>query len=447
MKEEFKLRFDQLSKIKETQSAKIGRGMDFEKLINDVFDNEGILLKRSYHTSDNKAEQIDGAIELLNRIILFEVKWVESGLAASDLYAFIGKIENKLIGTLGLFISKEELSENFVNSLSKGRRRNILLLHGKDIQLLFSGDLFLKDYLSYCIRRYSFDNIVHYDASSFLQSQKKVAELYKLETEVPSFNTENIRNSLRILITDERVEEYIIDLELQKLTPDEKVYLAKYLLEKYPKYYDASMSTLFSKKNRNQFSNMRYALSELVIQKDVLNPIVEIYFALYCASANERYLEDFLWESFRKGYETLGNSNKFQNALYENFKRIKGDYDKENMLTKVIEEIWPSIDEELQKKFLWKYLEIFFSGRKDKYDQKRFARALITSKKYIPIIKEWIETRIKEEFENTELSVDDIPNEAKYFARYYNELMTAIDLDETTWHKYITELCEAHLKE
>ncbi len=161
MKTEFKERFNNLLKIKETQTAKIGRGQDFEKLINDIFEDEGILLKRSYQTSDNKAEQIDGAIEILNRIILFEVKWVESGLAASDLYAFIGKVENKLIGTLGLFISKEELSDNFVNSLSKGRRRNVLLFHGNDIQILIDGDLSLIDYFSYCIRRYSFDNIIH----------------------------------------------------------------------------------------------------------------------------------------------------------------------------------------------------------------------------------------------------------------------------------------------
>lgn len=444
MKEEFKQRYDQLLKIKETPSAKIGRGTDFEKLINDVFEDEGLLLKRSYHSSDNMAEQIDGAIELLNRIILFEVKWVESGLAASDLYAFIGKVENKLIGTLGLFISKEELSDNFVNSLSKGRRRNVLLFHGNDIQLLFAGDLSLTDYLSYCIRRYSFDNIMHYDASSFVKSQKLVESSRSKPDLLPS-KTESIKNILGILFTDDRVAEYIVDLELKKLTLEEKGQLANYLLEKYPHFYDAFIS-LLSKRNRNQFSNMHYALSELVKQKEVTNRIVDNYYELYFGSVNERYLQEFLWESFRSGYETLKDKDRFQNTLYENLTKIIGNYDKENLLSKVIKDIWPTIDKDLQNKFVYEYLEIFFSDRKDQYDQKRFARELITTSKYMPIFKQWIETKIKVEIASAELTMADIPNEVKYFARRYKEMMIALALDESAWHTYITELYKAQLK-
>jgi hypothetical protein len=444
MKEDFKQRFKQLLKIKETPSAKIGRGTDFENLINDVFEDEGILLKRSYHSSDNKAEQIDGAIELLNRIILFEVKWVESGLAASDLYAFIGKVENKLIGTLGLFISKEELSDNFVNSLSKGRRRNVLLFHGNDIQLLFAGDLSLTDYLSDCIRRYSFDNIMHYDASSFVKSQKFV-ESSRSEPDLPPSNTESIKNILGILFADDIVVEYIVDFELKKLTLEEKGQLANYLLEKYPQFYDAFISSL-SKRNRNQFSNMHYALSELVKQKEVTRRIVDKYYELYCGSVNERYLQEFLWESFRSGYETLKDKDRFQNTLYENLKGIIGNYDKENLLSRVIKDIWPTIDKELQNKFVYEYLEIFFSDRKDRYDQKRFARELITTNKYMPIFKQWLETKIKVEIASTELTVADIPNEVKYFARRYKEMMFALALDESAWHTYITELYKAQLK-
>ena len=89
-KQQFYIRYKKLLKVKDTKTAKIGRGQDFEALINDVLEDENILLKRSYHTRDNRSEQIDGAIEILNRVILFEVKWVEKNLAASELYAFLG---------------------------------------------------------------------------------------------------------------------------------------------------------------------------------------------------------------------------------------------------------------------------------------------------------------------------------------------------------------------
>lgn len=449
MKKELKDRFANLQKVKETQTAKIGRGLDFEVLINDVFEDEEILLQRSYHTSDNKSEQIDGAIEVLNRIILFEVKWVESGLAASDLYAFIGKIENKLIGTLGLFISREELSSNFVNSLSKGRRRNVLLLHGNDIELLFTGDLSLKDYLTYCIRRYSFDNIIHYDALSFVQSQKKQAVLNKHDQESTTRDTENIKSILKMLLSDNRVEEYTIDLELQKLKRDEKRHLASYLLERYPKYYDAYISALFSKKQRNQFSNFRYALTELVKQKEILNHLVDKYYELYCESANERYLEDFLWEPFKHGYESLKDKIKFQKTIYKNFNKILGDYDKENLLTNVIKYIWTTIAKDIQDKFVNEYIEIYFSSRKDKFDQKRFAQELLFAKNkaHVPVIKKWIESKIKEEIESAELDVSDIPNEVYYFTRGYNDMAIILDLDETSWQKHITKLFKANLKQ
>jgi Restriction endonuclease len=127
MQEEYSKRYENLLKVKGTRRAKIGRGQEFEVLINDILEDEGILLKRGYHVSDNKSEQIDGAIEIHNRTILIEVKWVKKNLAASELYAFIGKVENKLSGTLGLFISKNKLSNNFIKSIVKGRKRRIIL--------------------------------------------------------------------------------------------------------------------------------------------------------------------------------------------------------------------------------------------------------------------------------------------------------------------------------
>lgn len=442
MEAKFKDRFANLLEIKETQTAKIGRGQDFEALINDVFEEEGLLLKRSYHTSDNRSEQIDGAIEVLNRIILFEVKWVESGLAASELYAFIGKVENKLIGTLGLFISKERLSDNFVNSLSKGRRRNVLLLHGCDIDLLFSENLSLKEYLAHCIRRYSFDNILHYDALSFLKNKHNADALNKQDQKDLLNDTENIQALLKMLLKDDKVEEFAIDLELQKLKPNEKSHLASYFLYKYPKFYDAYISSILSNKARKIFHNFKYALSELVKQREVVSNTVEKYYELYCDSKNEQYLDEFLWVTYKNGYERLQDKIRFQLAIYTNFKNILGNYDKENMLTKVIEDIWTMLDKDIQSKFVIEYIDIFFSDRRDGFDQKRFARKLLLGKNadYHSVINQWIESKVKEEIEYAELTLEDIPKQVKYFIRRYNDMDTVLDIDEIALCRKVTRL-------
>ncbi len=445
MKREFRNRFNELLKIKETNTAKIGRGRDFETLINDIFEDEGILLKQSYQTSDNKSEQIDGAIELLNRIILFEVKWVESGIASSELFAFIGKVENKLDGTLGLFISKEELSDNFIQAITKGRKRNVLLLHGEDISILFKGRFSLKEYFEYCIRRYSYDNIIHCPVSTFIDEKNKADELRKSKPVFSTSNTNSIEKILEIIFSDNKVEEHKIDIKIDKLSFDEKGQLALYLLEKYPKYYDAYISSLFSKRNRNQFGNIKYTLSEAISQKDVTDHIFKKYYEVYSVSMNEMYLSDFLWESFKKYYDKLKDKDRFNSALYNNFKEIVGSYDKENMLTRVIRDIWDFIGKELQEKFLYEYLDIFVSSRSAGYEQKEFARALINKKEYNDTLKKWIKSKIKEETELEVLSVEDLDNEVKYFSRHYNDMMYALDFDETAWHKFIRKEYKVYL--
>ncbi|MNU76017.1 hypothetical protein D3C71_655600 [compost metagenome] len=174
MNQKFIDRFHALEKIDQLdQNAKQNRGIQFENLMHDVFTNEGILLKKGFHTADNRSEQIDGAIEVWNRVLLVEVKWVEKNLAASDLFAFIGKIENKLQGTLGLFISRNELSENFISAIKSGRKKNIVVFHGEDVNQLFRPDsVSFTDYLEHCLKLFSYDNIAHYPYKYYMEELK-----------------------------------------------------------------------------------------------------------------------------------------------------------------------------------------------------------------------------------------------------------------------------------
>lgn len=82
------IELDELPKILGREDAK-KRGIQFEKLALELFEAEKMVKKKSYHTSDNRSEQIDGALYVDGTRALLEVKWVSSGLAASELYAFL----------------------------------------------------------------------------------------------------------------------------------------------------------------------------------------------------------------------------------------------------------------------------------------------------------------------------------------------------------------------
>src|SRR4051812_15027132 len=89
-------------RIQKARAAKQRRGYDFERLLNALFLIERLDPRTSFKPD---GEQIDGSIYLDGRIYLVEAKWHAEPLPASTLYQFKGKIDGKLAGTIGLFIS------------------------------------------------------------------------------------------------------------------------------------------------------------------------------------------------------------------------------------------------------------------------------------------------------------------------------------------------------
>ena len=78
------------------------RGYEFEKLISDVLKRDGLFPHSSYKI---KGEQIDGSFILGDRVYLLEAKWHKKEMTASDIYEFKGKVDGKLVGTIGIFVS------------------------------------------------------------------------------------------------------------------------------------------------------------------------------------------------------------------------------------------------------------------------------------------------------------------------------------------------------
>lgn len=94
------------------------RGYEFERLLNKLF----VFDQLEPGTDCRPAgEQIDGSIYLDGRTYLLEARRHADPLAASTLYQFKGKVDGKLAGTIGTFISMSGYAADAVDALVLGK--------------------------------------------------------------------------------------------------------------------------------------------------------------------------------------------------------------------------------------------------------------------------------------------------------------------------------------
>lgn len=108
------------------------RGYEFEKLISDVLKRDGLFPHSSYKI---KGEQIDGSFILGDRVYLLEAKWHKKEMTASDIYEFKGKVDGKLVGTIGIFVSISGFSTDSIDALTYGKEINIILFDQNDFEM------------------------------------------------------------------------------------------------------------------------------------------------------------------------------------------------------------------------------------------------------------------------------------------------------------------------
>ncbi|MGW5471525.1 restriction endonuclease [Streptomyces chartreusis] len=82
-----------------------------------------------------KGEEIDGSFGLDGRIYLLEAKWHGSPLPASSIYQFRGKVDGKLVGTVGVFVSMSDYSTEAVEAVRIGKVLNVILFGPDDIEV------------------------------------------------------------------------------------------------------------------------------------------------------------------------------------------------------------------------------------------------------------------------------------------------------------------------
>lgn len=364
----------------------IKRGANFEQLVLDLFKINNLLFKGSYHTYDQKSEQIDGAVKIGNIRALLEVKWVTSGLAASQLYAFLGKVEGKFIGTIGIFISRIELSLNFLNSLRSGRRQSVIVIHGDDVPLIFDPSFPLEKYLEAIIDGLSFDNRIHLSAQEFLrQSSSEVSP----KDMTPFVKRALVNNDLTNVIN-----EWIAELDEVDYSP-----LIKQALIVYMKGAGRSAVNIVAMNN----------ISELISQSTKSAPSKRLdsdwfYFDELSTNFLETPLKELLsYFAGRFSFLQQKERDKFGKRLVSQWDKNLGEYVSENTFAEITKPLWDDLDTSTQEKLLKILLSFVDSSRRESFPQMKLAFSVLgkTDNKLLePIVEEILEENISRWYED-----------------------------------------------
>lgn len=345
-------KYDVIKKLKPRQ-----RGFAFEKLINEIFDDCGVLIKPSYKTAD-QSQQIDGAIEINSRVFLLEAKWEKNEtLAASKLYSFIGKINSKLEGTLGVFISHNRLKENFVNAVRDGLRQNCILIHGKEnIREIVDGNLNLKDYIIYCYREASTKNVVEVSASEFISLAPKIVNSKNVSGII-----ESIWPTIYEHLKDSSSYKNFIDF-LQKID-DLGIDIPKKLVSVLP-----HLSLSFTQDQKLNFLRERIIdEAKNLYEEAVKNKLVGDYWRKY---ASEEVVS------------IITKDIKFEQPVYSRIIKnvtsgFNGDWEIENDASRILESMFSDLNLDNKILIAKKYLQIYLDNyRLSKFKQKQFANSV-----------------------------------------------------------------------
>ncbi|MFJ4152012.1 restriction endonuclease [Streptomyces galbus] len=106
------------------------RGRKFEEWLNRLLEKEGMAPRTSFRPA---GEEVDGSFVHEGRFYLLEAKWWKEKVPASAVYQFKGKVDGKLVGTIGVFISMSEYGPDAVDALRVGKDLNVVLFDRDDV--------------------------------------------------------------------------------------------------------------------------------------------------------------------------------------------------------------------------------------------------------------------------------------------------------------------------
>lgn len=403
---------DKFNKISELPPRR--RGIRFERLVYEIFERENILLERSYFNEDG-SQQIDGAIEINNRIFITEIKWEESKtLAASKLYSFLGKINSKIDGTLGVFISYNELSDNFINSVRAGVKQNCIIINGEEnIIPIVKGEVALKDYIWYIYQQASTRNRIFIPVSEFISLPKKSS----LKKDVSKW-----KEVYEALISDEDNGEFEINLcenyDDIDMLPEKTITL-------YPILH----------KNRTISNKLTY-LVDTIIDKDkksFYNSLIEKLTSLHWLKYAD---EDLLVKSKNLSELDQEQADKIALKVVKYLRENYGQWEEENNASIVLDFLFEQLSEDVIKEIYCAYAAIYSdTSRKGHYPQKKFADKIfnaIEPKDIFRLIKKEITESISQYKEEENIFSEDTEEaNKKYVVRRVRQKFSKL-LEEST---------------
>ena len=145
--------------------AKRRRGFAFERLLNRLCTVDGLEPRAGYRP---EGEQIDGSIYLDGHVYLLEAKWHADPLPASTLYQFKGKVDGKLMGTIGVFISMSGYAKDAVDALTLGKGLNVILIDRQDMDAAILRGSGFKKVLKLKLRKAAEEGAIYFPAEGEL---------------------------------------------------------------------------------------------------------------------------------------------------------------------------------------------------------------------------------------------------------------------------------------
>jgi len=333
------------------------RGLRFERLFYEIFDNHKILLEKSYKNEDG-SQQIDGAVEINNRIFLIEVKWEKTEtLAASKLYSFLGKINSKIEGTLGVFISYNELGDNFIDSARAGIKQNCIIINGKEnIIPIINGEISIAEYIWYIYQQASTRNRISIPVSEF----KSIPQRKKA-----SPDSDKWEEVYEVLISEETAGDFELKLD------------ANYsFIENLPEKTITIYPIL--RKNKNINTKIDYLLDSLIDNDK--GKIFDSLINKLSKSQWIKYADEYILKK-TKNISTL--SSKQADRIADNtlsyLREHYGQWEEENQASLVLDFIYKNLSGAYKDKAACAYASIYCdTSRKEHYPQKKMANRIFS---------------------------------------------------------------------
>jgi hypothetical protein len=200
-------------------ASKRKRGQEFEVFLYNLLALSDLAPRTRYRP---EGEEIDGSFELSGRAYLLEAKWHRDPLPASAIYAFKGKVDGKLAGTIGVFVSISGYSEDAVEALTLGKTLNVILADRDDVLAALAADSGIGGVLKAKLRVAAEEGSVYFRVSATQLTVGAASGRNETQTNVEIAATNDERPTSLVIVCEGRRDEVALTTLAQRILQQEK---------------------------------------------------------------------------------------------------------------------------------------------------------------------------------------------------------------------------------